>query len=168
MPTHWAAMMMRLESKISMGVAEATAFLSQQVLGGNGRVLEHHLVGTGRSHTHLAVLGSDGQSRRPLGNDEGADSPVPLGAVLGCEHHHGLGNLGVGDKVLGAVEEPGTVPHGGRGLESRRIGTASGLGQCPGRHTLPGRQRGQETLLLLFVAEPGDGGSAEGQVGDEG
>ena len=150
------------------GVAEPPAFLSQQIFGGNGRVLEHHFVRAGRPHPHLAVLRGDGQPRGPLGNDEGADSPIPLGAVLRGEHHHGLGNLGVGDEVLGAVEEVGAVPHGRRGLEGRRVRPAAGLRQGPRRHALPRRQRGQEPLLLLLVAEAGDGRSPQRQVGDEG
>ena len=148
-------------------VTEAPALFSQQVLGGHRGVLEHYLVGAGAANPHLAVQRGDLHPRRPLGDDECADAPVTLGTVLGGEHHHRLGHVGVGNEHLAAVEEVGAVPLHRRGLQGCRVGAAAGFGQRPGRHAFAGGQGGYKPLFLLLVAEAVDGAGAEGEVGNE-
>ena len=101
------------------------------------------------------------------GHYEGAYAPVSLGAVLGSKDDDGAGNLGVGDEMLGAIQEVVAFPLGGSGLERGGVGTPSRFGQRPGGHTLPRSQGRYQALALLVVGEPIDGGGAQGQVGNE-
>ena len=145
-------------------MVETPVFHSQQVFRRHRRVLENYLVGGGTPHPQLAVHRVDGQPRTVLLDDEGADALVAHGAVLGGEDDDGLGDRGVGDEHLAAVQEVGAIPLGGGGLQCRGVGPTARFGQPEGGHPLPGGQGRQQTLLLVFAAEGVDAGNAQCQV----
>ena len=99
-------------------------------------------------------------------DEEGGDALV---LHLGIDREQ-VGEAGVGDELLGAVEAERAVGQArGAGLDGLRIGARAGLGQAVGRH---GRARGQarEVALLLRVGAEEDrrqrADAAVGRVGD--
>ena len=85
-----------------------------------------------------------------------------LGLLVGPgEHHIGLGLTGVGDKALGAVQNPVIAVTDSGGLRPTRILPSGRLGKAKSPHLFPLGHGHQEFHFLLLGTKKIDGVGAK-------
>ena len=113
------------------GDAVPLADLAEQVSGGDHRVLEDERARRAAPDPHLVLLGTRGEPGRVAVDDEGGE----LVAVDLGEDDEDVGEAGVGDPLLGAVQDPVLAvgrEHGpGLGRRARRSPTTPRRGRRP-------------------------------------
>ena len=162
------------------GHLEAHAQGAEQRVGGQVDVVEGELAGGAATHAHLVLKLADGQALGVLRDDEGGDALVAGRGVGLGEDYVVVGDAGVGDPGLAAVEDPAAVVGGDHGgLDAGRVGARAGLGQAEGEDLALGGL-GQILVLLRLgavvedevgsqpvgVQEQGLGGTALGYLVD--
>ena len=101
----------------------------------------------------VAVALADGEARGTLVDEEGGDqlprAAWPLLLARGHEGDGEIGDVGVGDEVLGAAEDPVAAVASGRGLHAAEIGAGARLRH---RETIPflAADTRQEIALALL------------------
>ncbi len=123
----------------------------QHAVGGDGAVLEIKRAGRAAADAQLVLLGADSQAGRAALDQEGGEL---LAVDLG-EDGEQIGEAGVGDELLGAVQLPALAVGGqhGLGLGGQSVRSRSRFGQGVGGDALSGGQAGQVALALLGRAE---------------
>src|SRR5215471_10879249 len=145
-----------LAFKPGHNVPEALAFNpSDQICGGNGKVLKDELAGFDTFVTALIDISTDGKSRMTLFDDKGAHSRVRWVRPDICLHKRGK------DRSAASVRDPHflavqyvviTFSHG-RCPQTLDVGTRVGLRQCQTATDLAGSQARKIALLLLVGSE---------------
>jgi len=136
-------------------VESPTFDLTEQVLGRDDDVVEHHLA---RVDPAVAELPQLPRHRVPeiLGDDEQRHAAVTrVGVDVGLhQHREAVAVAGVGDPHLRAVQHVDAVATGGRRADGLEIGAAVGLGEGQTAAQLGGNEAGQEVGALLVGAVP--------------
>ena len=97
----------------------ALAGLAEQGVLGHDHAVEHHRAGRAAVDAHLVLLGADRQAGRVALDQEGAEC---LAVDLGVDREQ-VGEAGVGDELLGAVEVPAAVGQASRPrAHAQRVG----------------------------------------------
>ena len=134
------------------GDLEAQTLSADAVALWNTDVVKAQLAGGRASHAHFVLELADGQTFCILGDDENGDAPC---ACVGIGLRHDeivVGNTGVRDPGLAAVEDVrAVVLLCGDGLDARCIRACGGLGQAEGEDLACGCE-GEVLLLLLVTA----------------
>ena len=73
------------------------------------------------------------------------------GLISNSDYHHDVGVVAVGDKGLGAIQEPASAFADGTHAGSSRVGAGAGFGQTPGADEFSGGQLGNIFVFLGFV-----------------
>ena len=141
------------------GDRQPLALLADQVRRRDAHVVEHRRAGRRALDAEL-VLELAHREALAIGlDDEGAHAPVL--AVGHREHDVEVGDAGVRDPVLGAVDDPlVAVADGGRAHRGG-VGAGLGLAQREGGRPLAGRAPRQQAVLELVGAEERDRQRAE-------
>ncbi len=131
----------------------ALARLAEQRVLRHDHAVQRDRAGRGAVEAHLLLLRADAQPGRVTLDEEGAECfAVDLGV-----HREQVGEAGVGDELLGAVELPAPVwEPGGAGADAHRIGPRCRLGEAVGADTGAIGQARQVALLLRIGAEEDD------------
>ena len=112
----------------------------------------------------MPILRSLGPTAKPGSSRCTANAEMPLapfsGSVTAMTVYQ-LGDAGVGDPGLGAVEHPGVAVEPGAGLHRRGVGAGLPLGQAVADHRLAGGDRGQHLLLHVLGRRQDDRHRAE-------
>ncbi len=93
------------------------------------------------------------QARRPLFDDEVADTPMAGLAIGDCRHHIGVGNAAVGDEGLDAIEQIVVAVTNCCRTDARRIRPCLRLGHGQRAKLLARGKWLQERALLRLCAE---------------
>ena len=104
MPTACAAAPSRVRSSVAERDRQPLALVADQVLGRHADVLEDRRAGRRAVDAELVLELADREARAVLLDDERAEAPVL--AVGHREDDVEVGDAGVGDPVLGAVDDP--------------------------------------------------------------
>src|SRR5699024_756556 len=152
------------------GQLEAAALDAQQAVLGDQAVFHDQLAGGGAADAHLLLGLADLEAGVGALDDEGGDllglaaALVHHGAGDGNDDEH-VGKACVGDKDLGAVQQPAVLTLHGVGLLALGVGAGAGLGQAESAQPLAAAQLGQVLGLLLGGAVLVNGRSAQRGVG---
>ena len=109
-------------------------------------------MGMGPFQTHLDIGRSDCQAGHSFFDDQCADAAPGTFLLIG--HDNGgnhVGAIGVGDELLGPVDEPRISIQNGRGADVGRVGTGVGFGKRKCRRPLAAGNTGQIFFPLLFA-----------------
>ena len=112
----------------------------------------------------MPILRSLGPTAKPGSSRWTANAEMPLAPFSGIGDGHDrvpLGDAGVGDPGLGAVEHPGVAVETGAGLHRGGVGAGLALGEAVADHRLAGGDRGQHLLLHALAAGQDDRHRAE-------
>ena len=131
---------------------EALALLAEQVRGGDAAVVEGELAGGRAGDAHLRLQASDGEARRIRLDEERGDPRMPAVGVGLREDGVEVGDAGVGDEALAAVEDVLVAVADGRRPHRRRVGAGAGLRQRVRGQPLAAREPRQVRLLLRLRA----------------
>ena len=140
MPRAWAAIVIRVWSRVASAVRNPLPSAPDHPVGGDGAVVEIQLPGGRSLDAELVLEGTEGEPGVILLDHERGD-PARPGRRVGHRHHRVvLRHPGVGDPPLGAVEDK-TVPVADRARRhGRRIRARLRLGQARRRTSpRPGR-----------------------------
>ena len=132
---------------------EAFAGLAEDVLGRNLDVVEVEAAQVVAAQAHRVVALADLEALHPLLEDE-RDVLVLAADLAAREGREDIALGAVADVALLAVEDPRAVGLlDGPRLDLIGVGARGGLGQGEAGELAPGREVGQEALLLLVGAE---------------
>ena len=131
---------------------EALALLAEQVCGRNAAVVERELAGRRAGDAHLRLQPRDGEAGRVRLDEEGGDARMARIRIGLREDGVEVGDAGVGDEALAAVEDV-LVAVADRGRPHRgRVGAGAGLRERVGGQPLAAREPRQVRLLLRLRA----------------
>ena len=150
-PTAWAPMVTRVWSRVRKAIFRPSPSRADHAVAGDADVVEVQLAGRAALDAELALLLAEGEPLVGLLHDEGADvGAAPALGVGHREHRVVLGDTGVGDPGLLAVEYP--VVAVARGAGPHRSGVAAGLalGQAVRERGRSLRERSEVALLELL------------------
>ena len=159
MPTAWAAAPRRVRSSVPRATLEALALGADQVLVRDADVGERGRAGRRALDPELVLELAGVEALALFLDHEGAD-PLVL-AVGDGEDDVEVGDRGVGDPVLLAVDHPLVAVADGGGPHRGRVAAGLGLREGEGRRPLAAGALGQEALLQLVGAEELDRQRAE-------
>ena len=143
----------------------ALAGLAEQGVGRHLHALQDHLAGGAALDAHLVLLGPDRQAGRVALHQEGRDAAV---LQPGVEREE-VGEAGVGDELLGAVEAVAAARQRRRGrAHGPGVRPGAGLGEGVGADRGARRQARQVAGALLLGAEEDQRQGADAGVGEVG
>ena len=130
---------------------EPLALLADQVLGGHLDVLEEELAGRAGPDAELVLRLGRREAGRALLQDERRDALVLRGRVRLREDERVVGDGGVGDPVLLAVQDVDVALEAGGRLHRGHVRSGRGLGEAEAGDLLAARLRDEPALLLLLA-----------------
>ena len=149
---------------------EALAFAAETIGERHFHFLQRQTGGVGGPDSKLAFL-LPGHDPRPVVLDKERRYPIrPERGVEGGEHEVDLGDAGVGDKGLAAVQPVVVAVARGAGGEGGRIGAGAGLGEGerPQGDFSGLAEARQEGVFLLLRAGQHDRGGDEADAAQDG
>src|SRR5215467_8035534 len=135
---------------------EAAALHPEEILGGDGAVLEGQLRGVGGAHAHLVELAAHREAGEPALDEEHGDAVVTTvgrARVRARGHEVEIAVHAVGDEDLAAREEIAIAVLDGAGGEVRHVRTRAGLRDAERTDNLALDDPRQVAALLRPVAE---------------
>ena len=153
---------------------ESITWLAENILHGDGSILEVDLGGVAALDPHLLLRGSIGDTpKRSLDNEGGdllscgAGSRVSDGGL--GEHGEDLSNSSIGDPDLATIEDPvgALLIELGPGLDGAGIRARAWLGQSKGGEILPRGELRKVFLLLSVSAGQQNALEADGLVSSD-
>mmetsp|Transcript_19535 Transcript_19535/g.28172 ORF Transcript_19535/g.28172 Transcript_19535/m.28172 type:complete len:354 (+) Transcript_19535:133-1194(+) len=125
----------------------------EHVFSGHLHVFHENHASVGSPQGELAFNLRGRQSGHALLEDESPD----VARVVLCPNHEDVGNGGVGDPVLGAIEDVVVTFSPGLGLHGSRVGAVVGFGEAEAANQLAPGQLGQVLLLHFLCSKLVDG-----------
>ena len=155
-----------VEGGEELGVAAAA--LAEQVAGGDARTLEGQRVGVGGVPAELVVglLGGEaGRARRDHDRGDLGTAVLARAGARGDRDQAGDRGPGVGDELLGAVDDPLLAVEDRLGAGGAGVRAGARLGEAEAGQPLARDQRRQPLLALLLGAVGEDRVDAEADAG---
>ena len=150
MPMAWAAIVIRVWSRVASAVRNPVPSGADHPVRGDGAVVEVQLPGRRALDAELVLGGAEGEPRIVLLHHERRD-PARPGRRVGHGHHRVvLRHSGVRDPALGSVEDKTVTVADGAGRHRGRVRAGLRLGQRVGEHRLAPGDRRQVALLELL------------------
>ncbi len=124
------------------GDDEAHALFAEQAVFGDAAILEDHLPGDRGPDAHLFLFFAEGDAGIVLFHHEGAGAPGAFVAVGEGDDRVEFGLAGVGDPLLGAVQDVMVAVFHRGGGDGAGVGAGLGFGQGRRRARASPRARG--------------------------
>ena len=150
MPRAWAAMVIRVWSRVASAVLKPVPGSPMIRFGRDAGVFQDDGPGGGALDAELLLRLAEADPGVGLLYHEGGDAASALGRVGHRHHRVELRHPGVADPHLGAVEHPLVAVADRAGLHRAGVRAGARLGQRVGEHRLAPGDRRQVGLLEFF------------------